>query len=59
MAELLALSVTLNLFLLWAFFTIRKAHHRIMQVLLAIARGEASITPTDEGFEIRAKVKTI
>jgi len=53
MAELLAISVTLNLFVIWRFINLHRIHMKMMHLLFKIAHGEASIRTTEDGTEIK------
>lgn len=53
MAELLAVSVTINLFVVWRFLNLHRIHSMTMRLLFKIARGEAIVRATEEGMEIK------
>lgn len=53
MAELLAVSVTLNLFVVWRFLNLHRIHSMTMRLLFKIARGEAVVRATEDGMEIK------
>ena len=55
MSELLAISVTLNLFVIWRFLNLHRIHSMTMRLLFQVAHGEATIRITDEGMEIKTK----
>jgi hypothetical protein len=52
MTELLTLSATVNLFLLWRYFNLHAHNRLITNLLYRISRGEAAIRTTDRGVEI-------
>lgn len=43
MSELLAISVTLNLFVVWRFLNLHRMNPMTMRLLFKVARGEATI----------------
>ncbi len=53
MSELLAISVTLNLFVIWRFLNLHRIHSMTMRLLFKVARGEATIHATEDGMEIK------
>lgn len=53
MTELLAVSVTLNLFVVWRFLNLHRIHSMTMRLLFKIARGEAVVRATEDGMEIK------
>jgi hypothetical protein len=59
MSELLAASVTLNLFVIWRFVNLHRIHHRVMRLLFEVAHGRAVIHADEDGVSIKAiKTKT-
>ena len=54
MSELLAISVTLNLFVIWRFLNLHRVHMMTMRLLFRVAHGEAVIRITDDGLEIKS-----
>jgi hypothetical protein len=53
MSELLAVSVTLNLFVIWRFLNLHRIHTMTMRLLFQVAHGEATIRATEDGMEIK------
>lgn len=53
MSELLAISVTLNLFVIWRFLNLHRIHVMTMRLLFQVAHGEATIRVTEDGMEIK------
>ncbi len=53
MSELLAISVTLNLFVIWRFANLHRIHMMTMRLLFQVAHGEATIRVTEDGMEIK------
>ncbi len=53
MSELLAISVTLNLFVIWRFANLHRIHHMTMRLLFEVAHGRATILVDDEGLHIK------
>jgi hypothetical protein len=53
MSELLAISVTLNLFVIWRFLNLHRIHLMTMRLLFQVAHGEATIRVTEDGMEIK------
>jgi hypothetical protein len=53
MSELLAVSVTLNLFVIWRFLNLHRTHTMTMRLLFQVAHGEATIRATEDGMEIK------
>lgn len=53
MTELLAISVTINLFVVWRFLNLHRIHSMTMRLLFKIARGEAVVRATEDGMEIK------
>jgi hypothetical protein len=53
MAELLAISVTLNLFVIWRFINLHRIHHMTMRLLFDVAHGRTTIRVDDEGLHIK------
>ena len=50
MSELLAISVTLNMFVVWRFLNLHRIHMMTMRLLFKVAHGEAEIHVTDDGM---------
>jgi len=55
MSELLAVSITLNLFVIWRFLNLHRIHSMTMHLLFQVAHGEATIRATEDGMEIKTK----
>lgn len=53
MSEVLAISVTLNLFVIWRFLNLHRMHMMTMRLLFQVAHGEATIRATEDGMEIK------
>jgi hypothetical protein len=53
MSELLAISVTLNLFVIWRFLNLYRIHRMTMHLLSQVAHGETTIHATEDGMEIK------
>lgn len=53
MSEVLAISVTLNLFVIWRFLNLHRVHMMTMRLLFQVAHGEATIRATEDGMEIK------
>lgn len=53
MAELLTVSVVLNLFLLYRLFGLARRHMKTMHLLYKISKGEATIKFDGEELEIK------
>lgn len=53
MSEVLAISVTLNLFVIWRFLNLHRIHMMTMRLLFQVAHGEATIRATEDGMEIK------
>ena len=57
MSELLAVSITLNLFVIWKFVNLHRIHHMTLRLLFEVAHGRTSIAINDDGLTIK-QIKT-
>ena len=55
MAELLTVSVVLNLYLIWRFALLYRQFRMTVSLLYKVSTGEMSINYDDDGVEIKVK----
>lgn len=55
MAEMLTVSVLLNLYLIWRFALLYRQHRMAMNLLYKVSTGEMSINFDEDGVEIKVK----
>lgn len=53
MSELLAVSITFNLFLLYRYLVLHSQFRKTVMMLFHIAQGNLEITKTNDGWEVK------